>query len=50
MPGNPVSDAALQAKCCECLVYGGYSESRALQICDQLWQLESMTDLSRLMC
>jgi len=46
MPGNPVSDAELEAKARTCLVYGGYSKSQALRICAALWRLESISDLS----
>jgi len=48
MPGNPVSDAALQAKCNASLVHAGYSEPEAQLLSDRLWQLESITDLSLL--
>ena len=48
MPGNPVSDAALEAKARSCLIYGGYSENQAGLLCERLWQLEAIDDLSEL--
>ena len=50
MPGNPVSDAVLAAKARSCLIYGGYSRNQAGLLCERLWQLEAIDDLSELPC
>ena len=48
MSGNPLSDAMLEAKAQACLIYGGYSEDQARRLCERLWQLETVSDLSQL--
>ncbi len=49
MPGNPVSDEALEDKFCGCFRYGGFSEERARRVAKRLWRLETMDDLSGLL-
>lgn len=49
MPGNPVSDEALEDKFRDCFRYGGFSEERARRVAKRLWRLEAMDDLSGLL-
>jgi hypothetical protein len=49
MPGNPVSDQALEDKFLGCFRYGGFSEERARRVAKRLWRLETMDDLSGLL-
>jgi len=49
MPGNPVSDEALEDKFRGCFRYGGFSEERARRVAKRLWRLETMDDLSGLL-
>jgi 2-methylcitrate dehydratase PrpD len=48
MPGNPVSDTALQGKCCRCLVYGGFTPEQATRLADAIWQLENVENCRQL--
>ncbi len=48
MPGNPVSDEALEDKFRDCFRYGGISEERARRVAKRLWWLETIDDLSGL--
>ncbi len=48
MPGNPVSDEALEDKFRDCFRYGGISEERARRIAKRLWRLETIDDMSGL--
>lgn len=49
MPGNPVSDQALEDKFRSCFRYGRFSEERARRVAKRLWRLETMDDLSGLL-
>jgi 2-methylcitrate dehydratase PrpD len=49
MPGNPVSDEALEDKFRDCFRYGGVSEERARRVAQRLWRLETINDLSALL-
>ncbi len=48
MPGNPISDEALEEKFCDCFRYGGILEDRARRVAKKLWRLETVDDLSSL--
>ncbi|MEE8307971.1 MAG: hypothetical protein V3R81_11950, partial [Gammaproteobacteria bacterium] len=45
MPGNPVSDAALEDKFCDCFRHGGIPEERARRVAQRIWALETIDDL-----
>jgi hypothetical protein len=49
MPGNPISDQALEDKFRDCFRYGGFSQERARRVADRLWRLETLDDLSSLL-
>ena len=49
MPGNPVSDEALEDKFRDCFRYGGVSGERARRVAQRLWRLETIDDLSALL-
>lgn len=49
MPGNPISDRALEDKFCNCFHYGGIPEQRSRRVAKRLWRLESLDDLSVLL-
>ena len=48
MPGNPVSDEALNDKCLACLTYGDFTDAQAAELCEQLWRLDAIEDVSKL--
>jgi 2-methylcitrate dehydratase PrpD len=49
MPGNPISDQALEDKFRHCFRHGGVSEERARRVAERLWRLETIDDLSGLL-
>lgn len=49
MPGNPISDDALEDKFRSCFRYGGISEERTRRVAKRLWRLETIDDLSGLL-
>jgi len=48
MPGNPITDEALEEKFLDCFRYGGIIEDRARRVAKKLWRLETVDDLSGL--
>ena len=48
MPGNAITDEALEEKFLDCFRYGGIIEDRARRVAKKLWRLETVDDLSRL--
>jgi hypothetical protein len=49
MPGNPVSDDALENKFCACFRHGGLPGEQALRVAERIWRLETIDDLSGLL-
>ncbi len=45
MPGNPVTDAALENKFLQCCRHGGLSPERACRIATRIWQLQELDQL-----
>ena len=49
MPGNPISDQALEDKFRDCFRFGGFSEERASRVANRIWRLDTIDDLSSLL-
>ncbi len=49
MPGNPMSDEALESKFRNCMSHGQVSDEQASQVAKRLWRLETVKDLTGIM-